>query len=195
MPVNEPQIVHLENGQLKGMTAADVDAILRGFSSSPSSDRLVIHFHGGLVSATEGMAIAKRLQADYSDAGGYPVFFVWESAWYETLANNINEILGEDVFKALLKLVIRKALEKLGVDAAGERGLGPSLTQVEKELTLANRGQEPFVRVDPSRLTQEYTLTQKEEREFLQELAQNPDLGRAVGAIVDDIDATPPATA
>jgi len=50
------------------MTAAAVAAILRAFSSSPSSDRLVTHFHGGLVSATEGMAIAKRLQADYSNA-------------------------------------------------------------------------------------------------------------------------------
>jgi hypothetical protein len=196
MPIDKKHVVHLENGRLKETSAADVDALFAAFSADPNKDRLVVHFHGGLVSKAGGLEIAERLQPKYSAAGGYPVFFVWESAWHETLLNNLGEIVGEDFFKALLKRVAGKVMEKLDVDETGTRGLGLSPTQLEMELGRADRGAEPFSRVDPgSLLDAGATLSPAEEAAFTQELEQDPDFGRAVDAIVQQIDAAPPGIA
>jgi len=82
------------------------------------------------------------------------------------------------------------------VDEAGERGMGLSPNQVEMELARANQGQEPFSRVNPGVLPAAgATLSPTEETAFRQELEQDPDFGRAVDAIVRQVDAAPPGTA
>src|SRR5436309_6589401 len=138
MAANTARIVHLEGGRLKGTSAVDINALFRALPLDANT--LVIHFHGGLVSAAAGREIAARLQPEYTSAGGLPVFVVWESGWYETITNNLDAILSEAFFKSLLTLVVKAALWKLGGDSPGERGLGTSPTQVEMELELTHRG-------------------------------------------------------
>jgi hypothetical protein len=190
------RIVHLENGQFGNSSPADVEAMIQEFAAAPGNPPLVVHFHGGLVSAADGTAIAQRLHGEYSLAGGFPVFFVWESAWYETIGNNLSEILKEDFFKALLKLVAGKVLDKLGVDESGARSALRSPTADARELSRAERGEEPFAGVAPGPLAPERaTLTPAEEAVFRRQLEQDQDFARAAKAIVDAVDAAPAGTA
>jgi hypothetical protein len=107
----------------------DVDAIVDALRQDPRR-HLILHFHGGLVSKEAGVAIADKLLNVYSpstSAGGYPVFFVWESGAWEAIRNNLTELAGEPVFKQLLRKLMQYALERLGVRDL--LGVGRSIPQ------------------------------------------------------------------
>lgn len=111
--------IHSRAGRIGGRShtqSGDVDAIIRSLGQDPRR-HLVIHFHGGLVPAEAGFSIAEKLKGVYSpspDAGGYPVFFVWESGAWETIRNNLTELADEPVFKELLRKILQYAFERLG---------------------------------------------------------------------------------
>jgi Caspase domain len=52
--------------------------------------RIMIFAHGGLVSEEKGLEIAARQLRWWKDNGVYPLFFVWESGFFETLSQLIN---------------------------------------------------------------------------------------------------------
>ncbi|MBX7134720.1 MAG: hypothetical protein K1X67_18795 [Fimbriimonadaceae bacterium] len=127
--------IHSRAGRIGGRadtTPIDVDAIVEGLQRD-SRKHLVIHFHGGLVSKEEGLAIAQRLLNEarvYSPSpttGGHAVFYVWESGAWETIRNNLTELADEPVFKQLLRKLVQYTLERLGAkDVVGTRSISQS---------------------------------------------------------------------
>lgn len=111
---------------------SDVVRILASAQAATPQRGLVIHFHGGLVTQTDGRGIADFLAPKYLDVGAYPLFFVWESGFKETLKNNFADILADPAFRELVKKVSEWALKKLG----GHVGLkgGPGQTINENQL-------------------------------------------------------------
>lgn len=180
------------DGALRGM---DVDAVNRIVDAAAASERVVLHFHGGLVSEQRGREIAESLFPVYRDAGAYPIFFVWRSGLIEILRGHLGAIAGEDAFKALTKLVLKFAVGKvLGAeDAKGPVPSGRIAVPGERELVnqLARREshQEPFADVDVDTSVPE--LTAAEERNIEQQLRNDPQL-RAVSRAITE--ATLPAS-
>lgn len=125
-------VIHSRAGRIGGRAdtvSQDVDAIVEALSQDPRK-HLVLHFHGGLVSKDDGLAIAAKLQDVYSPSastGGYPVFFVWESGAWETIRNNFTELADEPVFKQMLRKLLQYALENIG--ASDPLGTGRSIAQ------------------------------------------------------------------
>lgn len=127
-----------------GTTQAQVAAVAR---AAAGADRVVIHFHGGLVSTKRGLATAERLTPVYQQAGAYPVFFVWSSGLVETVTGNLGEILAEDLCQRLLRWVLRFTVGKLGQTGA-QRAVGvltlPYEMEVNAELQRRGHGEEPY---------------------------------------------------
>ena len=128
MTVKTDHVIHTENGKLGGgdrSSLADVKRILDLAVNADSKQGLVIHFHGGLVGGKQGIKMAERLQPLYSEAGAYPFFFVWESGFFETIWNNLQDISHEKFFRELVKKasewVLKKATVELGAKGAGGR--------------------------------------------------------------------------
>lgn len=132
-------VIHTgRNGQLRTQarnpvqgetTPAQVDAIVE---SLRDVEQLVIHFHGGLVSARSGRRTAARLDTAYGDLAR-PLFFVWESGALEAPVNNVDELaLGladiakEAIFQKLSSVVTKWAAGKLGT-GADSKGPGGAL--------------------------------------------------------------------
>lgn len=126
-------VIHSRGGRIGGRAdtmPADVDTIVAALAADPRR-HLVLHFHGGLVSKEDGLAIAHKLLVDHpvyapSPAeGGWPVFYVWESGAWETIRNNLTELADEPVFRQLLRKLVQYALEQLGGQDSG--GIGRSV--------------------------------------------------------------------
>tara|TARA_R110001583_G_scaffold119228_1_gene270590 strand:- start:2797 stop:4245 length:1449 start_codon:yes stop_codon:yes gene_type:complete len=85
-----------------------------------SNKPLVIHFHGGLVNRKNGITIADNLYPKYEDAGGVPLFFVWQTGFIETIKTNYKDAFkGRFVQWAIKKLTSRvksKLSDKLDGD-------------------------------------------------------------------------------
>jgi len=113
--------VNLKNGAFDGMGRADLDAMLDELDAS--GRKLVVHFHGGLVSRDRGLATAARLHDVYEHAGAYPLFVVWQSGLGETIVHNLSEIQAERIFRQLLAHVLRFAVGKAHEAAGGTRAV------------------------------------------------------------------------
>jgi len=111
MLVSKNNYIHSRGGKLDQNTdhqPTDIDAIIQAVKNS-GKQRLIIHFHGGLVSKGDGLAIAERLIPVY-EPGGYPLFFVWESGIWETVRNNLGDISREPIFRQLVRKVLEYVL-------------------------------------------------------------------------------------
>lgn len=119
--MDKRHVIHSRAGRIGGRadtTPQDVDDIVDALRQDPRK-HLLLHFHGGLVSKVDGLAIAAKLTDVYSpttSTGSYPVFFVWESGVWETIRNNFTELADEPVFKQLLRKVLQYALEHIGAN-------------------------------------------------------------------------------
>jgi hypothetical protein len=172
-------IVTGKDGELDDTTSDDLDRLFVGLQNV---NKIVLHFHGGLVSKDAGLGIAARLWDYYDGAGAYPVFFVWESSLIETVTHNLREIAGEDIFKILLKYVLKFSAGKLG-QAEGARSITavmPNDMQMHIELS---RPDEPFKEMTPPPVVQ--PLTAGEEDEFRDQLDRDTDFQETVQAIAD----------
>jgi pimeloyl-ACP methyl ester carboxylesterase len=125
MALDRTHYIHSRGGALgaQGLSsAADVDAIVAQLGQAPNR-HLILHFHGGLVSAKAGFELAERLLPVYS-AAGHPVFFIWESGAWETIRNNLLELADEPLFRQLLRKALEYALGRLGA-RSGARSITP----------------------------------------------------------------------
>jgi hypothetical protein len=138
------------DGVLVGMPPDDVTAVM---NRTLRSDRLVMHFHGGLVDEAWGMKVAEDLLPIYAGAGAYPVVFVWRTGALEILRNNILEIAREDFFDRLIRRLLGWAVGKVRGEEEGGRGgpmQRPSQQELDeqlgarKHLTDPDAGSEPF---------------------------------------------------
>lgn len=117
--MGQTYVVHSRDGKIgpgTDTTAADLDQLAADLRDDARS-HLVVHFHGGLVPKPAGLEIAKRLGVLYG-ASALPVFYVWESGFFETLRNNLRELPGEPVFKQLVRKLLEYVLDDVGGKAA-----------------------------------------------------------------------------
>ncbi|MCX6549619.1 MAG: hypothetical protein NTY02_01195, partial [Acidobacteria bacterium] len=171
-------IVHLENGWLGGTTRADVHELFRSFAAHPNSDCLVVHIHGGLVNEAAGVAIADRLAPAYIAAGGYPLFFVWESGPLEILVDVAADLGRDPVFRAVLQPTVTFARGKLEQTAAE---VAVSAAAREPEIGELTAHGEPFA-FEPDRLPPDAALTPGEEARFVAALERDAGVARARAA-------------
>jgi hypothetical protein len=123
MAVND-HVIHMENGILHADSPrSKIDMMISSALAQQAAGPLVVHFHGGLVSFNTGKDGATRLLPIYQQAGGYPVFFVWESGLIETIKNNLGEVSKENIFRIIWKR-IRKTIERKLIQVEDGRDLG-----------------------------------------------------------------------
>ena len=176
MPGNKPlsadHYVNLSNGKFDSTNRAQLDHAIAAWRAAKTQP-LIIHFHGGLVNEKSGMEIATRLTNTYADAGGYPLFFVWEAGLIETIRQNLRDIFAERVFQRLLERVTQFAVGKLRQPSGG-RGEPlslPALGDVQDELHVgATPQRDPFAELDPKALPNTGSLEKEEEKQFREEL-------------------------
>ena len=130
-------VIHLSDGRLSPKsttTRADVKRIVKAALASKDPSGIVVHFHGGLVSKDRALeSAAKRLFPLYATkAKAYPIFFVWESGFFEAPLNNLKEIAKEPLFREFVKKAAEWVLKKLPADIGFKGGSGASVN--EKEL-------------------------------------------------------------
>lgn len=163
-------------------TPDGVAAIAR---AAAQADRVVIHFHGGLVSSARGLETAERLTAEYQRAGAYPVFFVWSSGLVEIVTGNLREILAEDLAKRLLRWLLAFTVGKLGATDA-QRAAGvltvPFAMEVNAELRRREHGEEPYAATRPPAVVEPVGAAEREQLELA--LAEDAELIAEVEAVL-----------
>ncbi|RUT72121.1 hypothetical protein D0817_00415 [Flavobacterium cupreum] len=84
-------------------------------------ERLLVYFHGGLVSETSGMGSAEVMRASFADTPSktHAVTFVWETGLWETIVENLSSKSTEGQFQKVLNFVIKLVGKKLGIDSRG----------------------------------------------------------------------------
>lgn len=146
------------------------------------ANRVVVHFHGGLVDREAGMAAAEVLDPIYRQTGSAPIFFIWESGWKEILDQNLPAIFQENIFQKILSYLTRfakgkinKAIETGTAKAAGGIAL-PKQSEVEEELAAPSDGREPYGDVDPHVLPPGDELTEEEKEQLRERMGEDLEL-------------------
>jgi hypothetical protein len=193
MAVPKAHYIHSRGGKIGGAVdhaPADLDAIVTAIRDSQAK-RLIIHFHGGLVSKASGMEIAERLLPHYS-VGGYPLFFVWESGALETVRNNLADISKEPIFRELVRKVLEYALGKVGVQDGARSVSGPQVDPLvvkdEVRQWFADPANEsvPFAGGRPNAGPGERAAAQAVDENAIQlDLESDPDFLRALQGIAE----------
>src|SRR5262249_28883956 len=112
----------LSSGRFSKTTRLELAQAFKKFAADPNKDRLVLHFHGGLVPEKDGEATAERLLLHYRDHGNaYPLFTIWQSGLFETVRKSWREIAQRDIFPALIERVTQYLLGQLN-QKPGARG-------------------------------------------------------------------------
>lgn len=114
-------VIHSRSGKIGTGTEtarADIVAMVAALKADKRR-HLILHFHGGLVSKADGFKVAHALYKIYSpsdEEGGYPIFFAWESGFWEALRNNLGEVAKEAAFMTLKDRLLRYVARKLDID-------------------------------------------------------------------------------
>jgi hypothetical protein len=194
MTLDKAHFVNLENGKFSttGVVTTspdDLRELFRTYQTHSNRDRLVIHFHGGLVGEEVGVGIAERLLPEYVNAGAYPVFFIWEAGWNEVLLRNLSDIFAEKVFKRLHRHVLRFLLGKLK-QPVGERGGDlelPDEFEVRKEVREPEDGAEPYRSRNHVIMPEDSDLLPSEEEQLRELLEQDSALADEAERIVNGL--------
>lgn len=172
-----------KHGVLDTTTTGDIDEM---FLQLGAQSNIVFYFHGGLVSKQVGLNGAARLLPHFLSIDAYPLFFVYESGFLEIVSRNLTDIAGEDVFKALLRRLLKYTVSKLR-DPLGAKGLTsvpPTDIELHTELLRRDAGDEPF-RQEP--IDREISpVTESEESDLREELKKDRDLIESLEAIGTD---------
>ncbi|MBV4360497.1 hypothetical protein [Pinibacter aurantiacus] len=120
-------------------TATDLDSIIDHLRATDQK-KIVLYFHGGLVSAASGLNTAERITGYVTDnTAAHPVSFVWETGLFETIKQNFDTIYQSEFFKKLLVKIIKVAGRQLGIDVnllgVASKGIS-SFTEAEIEMEL-----------------------------------------------------------
>lgn len=129
-------IIYLVDGCLapKSTTSRDdVHRIVARALESSAPSGIVMHFHGGLVSKSAARkSVEEKLYPLYAErARAYPIFFIWESGFFEAPLNNLKEIAKEDLFQEFVKKAAEWVLKKLPSDIGFKGGSGTSINEAE----------------------------------------------------------------
>jgi pimeloyl-ACP methyl ester carboxylesterase len=161
----------------------DIRALFAGLRTA-DIDRMVVHFHGGLVGEDQGLAGAVQLLEDYYGAGrAHPVFFIWETGAIETLLRNLRDIHDTELFRRLIALLAKKLAKYIGV-SVGAKGVRQEPDDADIASELAK--ERPFEDLDTASAAgarggpalPERQLAQQLEHEIDIELSADPELRR-----------------
>jgi len=101
-----PHLVNLRSGMFSSegefkSTPADVDAIFeqhlpQALAALPADKKLQLLFyaHGGLVSEATGLQGASRHIGWWRRNGVYPIYFIWETGFFQTIGDLLGRALG-----------------------------------------------------------------------------------------------------
>lgn len=124
MAIGKENYVHLNNGELsKDYSVDDLKNLFQKFKDHQYRDKLVLHFHGGLVDCNSAMKGAEILKPKFEGGEAYPVFFIWNSALLDTLRNNLVAIVKESIYKIIfghIKSKHRELSNKKSTDLTAE---------------------------------------------------------------------------
>ena len=159
---------------------AKVDEMVRALVASGKG---VVHFHGGLVSEKSGRRVAENLLPVYTEAGAYPIFFIWRSD-VRSILRNLPEIAEEEIFGRLRNTLVGhlagRMRDRRGGKSAGAGPLSPR--RVDEELERLQRDDVPFDELVPAGEFAELTREELDEFEF--DIVNDEPLLAAVGAAV-----------
>ncbi len=173
------------SGSPHATTQADLDHLFSTLATDKNCDRLVLHFHGGLVDFESGMLAAEDITKRYAGLAAYQVFFLWQTALFDVLSEetfldaicpNISQAFNDPFFQQVLLRVTQFVKGK--VDAANggaiDRWLDlPSKEEVLQELQTPKDGQEPYSDIDSTALPENTRLHKHEEKIFREHLTHN----------------------
>lgn len=111
-------------------TTSDIDAILQ-HAKLPTTSKVALHFHGGLVNAEAGALTATHVVPLYQRAGAHPVVFIWETGFLETIEKNLGEIHTTKLFQKVLAYVVQQVAKRLHIPIPGK---GPSESEPIAEI-------------------------------------------------------------
>ncbi|MBV9574123.1 MAG: hypothetical protein JOY93_08715 [Acidobacteriales bacterium] len=97
-PVN---VLYLQDGKYdpdEHMSRDNVAKTFRAFRDQTATPRLALFFHGGLVDKSTGTLEAARHYDAYKDFV-FPLFFIWESGFFDVLSHQLPLIFAEPVFR------------------------------------------------------------------------------------------------
>ena len=178
----EALVIKTRAGRPAELTPADLDALAARAAAAP---RLVLHFHGGLVSEAKGRGIAADLDPVYRAADALPIFVVWCSGLQETVANHLSQIAAEEIFQRMLRWTVRYTVGWARGAGPGERsfpGLSlPPAHDVDLELSARRAGREPYagLTADGDRPD----LSAGDEADFRHEMGSDEELARQWAAV------------
>ncbi len=191
-----------ESANLPGIFAAYTKAYDEAVAKGKPAPPLVMHFHGGLVPKSAGLEAAQLLATEsYGKAGAFPVFFIWESGFVESLQQALPQIFREAIFELLMERVAGYALGAIshfGGDGTGitrgEEAVQPaSPSYVKRELNgivdgaVASGPFVPFADIDPHSLPEDATLRARDENKFLQDLSADRELQKEAAKIAQGL--------
>ena len=159
-------------------TPAEVQTLVKSLAGAK---KVVLHIHGGLVSASQALKDAENLKSHYANSGIRPVFIIWKTGPLETLGNLLQNLFQEDLFTILVRRVSGFVARKLAAEVFSEflprsplEPLPPpddlyATTEFQKR----KRNEEPLKDLDPDKAT---PVTPAEEAQFEQELSEDGEL-------------------
>lgn len=118
------------SGQLLS-TPSDVDHLLG--DALDGASRLVLYFHGGLVSERSGLTSAERMASNYGTTAA-SITVIWETGLAETVRDKLLAITKTQIFKKTLSWVLVKAGFGNNNGARGVAGGRLDAAQIEEML-------------------------------------------------------------
>jgi pimeloyl-ACP methyl ester carboxylesterase len=134
-----------KDGTLSGKlhtTTADIDKILAYLEAK--ADKLVLHFHGGLVNEEAGELTTETFVPLYRCAGAHPVVFIWETGFFETIVHNLGEIQSTALFKRIVAYVVQQLGEHLKISTFSPGSGLPENVNTIEALLFSPGGLERF---------------------------------------------------
>ena len=117
------------SGSPNATTQADLDSLFAALATDKNRDRLVLHFHGGLVDFVSGMMAAEDISTRYADVPAYQVFFLWQTALFDVLSEgtfldaicpSISQAFNDPFFQQVLLRVTQFVKGKVDATNGGQ---------------------------------------------------------------------------
>ncbi|MGE8377240.1 MAG: hypothetical protein ACN6PN_02790, partial [Sphingobacterium sp.] len=116
-------------------TPEQIDNIFETWENAGASN-ISLYFHGGLVSESEGLKIARKVAPHILKGDSFPICFVWETGLAETIISNITKLGETSFFQTVLKFLIEKVSKKVSMDIEPGRGNGQGIPKSVIEIEL-----------------------------------------------------------
>jgi hypothetical protein len=191
--------IELSAGRFDTAHGSDAAALAKLFSNiqAAAPKKLVIHFHGGLVSRESALTGAEQLAPAYKNAGAESLFVVWETGALEIVQQNLSRIVNEPIFQSILTRATEFVKGKLdkAIGPAGSKGISdlPRTygSEIDAELEKGKRGEHMFEDVDLADLKPEQApdpdqaLTDQEREYIEREIESDDDIKMHARAIAN----------